>query len=88
MAVKKEFKIKYFKNFADSWCGTAYLINKLTGKDYTITFVAAPDRPQKTAKPLIMAELERRVKDYILDNPGSERVNYDEYEKFRKTLRR
>ena len=41
MASKKEFKIKYYKNSADSWCGTAYLINPVTGKDHTITFVAA-----------------------------------------------
>ena len=82
MAVKKEFKIKYYKNSADSQCGTAYLINPVTGKDHTITFVAAPDRTQRTARPLIMEELEKRANAYILDNPGAERVDYEKYEEF------
>jgi hypothetical protein len=83
--MKKEYKIKYRKNFAGSWCGSAYFVNDITGKDYTITFVAAPDRVQKVAKPLIQKELEERTKVYLMENPCFRRVNYDEYEEFRKS---
>lgn len=84
MAKKQEFKINFYRDVNGSWAGTAYFINERSNKKYAISAAAAPQDSAKIAKPYIKERLDKMSLDYLMFNPGYSRVNYDEYENFKR----
>lgn len=84
---KKEMPVKVYKDVNESWCGSAYFINKTLRRSYCVTVAAGRGVKKNVATGYIKEELARAVEDMKTRHPDWVRVTKEECDEFDRLFR-